>query len=99
MDEVDQLIEAASLKWYAYGVLFGKHKTSNEVAFATIIVSVYLDKYTPMKRKFEAPTLALALEELKKWLCDPEYVQTKTKAEPISSIEKKQKQAKLFDGL
>ena len=98
MDEVDQLLEIASVKWYAYGVLFGKHKTSNE-SYATVIISVYIDKYTPIQRKFEAPTLALAMEEVKKWLWDHEYVQSHTKAAPMATIDTKQKQAKLFDGL
>lgn len=74
-EEVDTLIEQAATKWFAYGILFGKHKPLREQAFASVIISVYTDKYTAIQRKFQAPTLALVMEEVKKWLSDPEYIQ------------------------
>ncbi|MCA6369065.1 MAG: hypothetical protein IM631_19245 [Cytophagales bacterium] len=67
MKEVDELIDKASARWYAYGVLFGKHKVQDG-SYATVVISLYKDKYTPIQKKFKAPTLALAVEQVKEWL-------------------------------
>jgi hypothetical protein len=75
MEEVDQLIAQAATKWYAYGILFGKHKGGRDAGYADVIISVYVDKYTALQRKFVAPTLAQVMEEVKKWLVDPSYIQ------------------------
>jgi hypothetical protein len=84
MEEVDKLFEQASLRWYAYGILFGKYKGSSGTAFATVIISVYVDRWTAIQRKFEGPTLALVMDEIKKWLADPSYVQNAYAAVPVS---------------
>jgi hypothetical protein len=90
MNDLDTLIEEASTvkNWYAYGILFGKHKTSNDKPFATVIVSVYINKYTAMQRKFEAPTLSMVIEEVKKWIGNPDYVQLT--AMPSKGLAKKE---------
>lgn len=94
MDELDQILDNVSVsrRWFAYGISLGKTKSAiMDKPAATILVSVYRDKWDVMQRKFEGDSISQAMEEFKKWIDNPDYIQSSVRPGSIDEKEQPKK--------